>query len=278
MYSYPATLTKDEGTLLVRFRDVPEAISYGATREEALGHAKHALETALEFYIDGGKPLPRASASRRGEVAVAVGAQANMKLALYDAYRVAGVTKSELSRRMGIPKTNVDRLFSLTHASRVELIESAAAALGKRLVIALRNMAALLAMSFPLLGQLSQTLERPCSEAWRAGVESYGNVGLTVRQLDKEGGVALLRPSGGMIQGYGMVSDFAKKYARGGVGNANQLFADVSLTFSPRDEGKACRVWVSADFTLGGGGLRTPLASNNRLEEAILTGIRRAIE
>lgn len=75
---------------------------------------------------------------------MAVGAQAAMKLALYDAYRRAGVTKSELARRMGIPKTNVDRLFSLTHASRVDMIEAAAAALGKRLVVSMRNVAALL--------------------------------------------------------------------------------------------------------------------------------------
>jgi antitoxin HicB len=163
MYSYPANLTKDNGTLLVRFRDVPEAITFGETREDALRHAKDALETALDMYVDGGKPLPRASVARRGEVDVPVGAQAAMKLALYDAYRVAGVTKSELARRMGIPKTNVDRLFSLTHASRVDMIESAAAALGKRLVVSMRNVAALLLFALSASSQIAEAFTRPCA-------------------------------------------------------------------------------------------------------------------
>jgi hypothetical protein len=35
---YPVTLSKDDnGTFLVRFADVPEAITYGDTKEEALG-------------------------------------------------------------------------------------------------------------------------------------------------------------------------------------------------------------------------------------------------
>lgn len=161
----------------------------------------------------------------------------------------------------------------------MDTIESAAAALGKRLVVSMRNVAALLLFAMTTSGQMAEVFDKPCSEAWRAGVESYGNAGLTVRQLDKEGGVALLYPAGGMIEGWGMVADFAKKYgrARGGTGSADRIFADVSLTFSPRAEGKSCRVWVSADFTLSGGGLRTPMASNNRLEEAILAGIRRVL-
>lgn len=143
MYRYPANLTKDtNGTLLVRFRDVPEAITYGETREEARLRAQAGLETALDFYIDGNKPLPRPSALRRGEIEVEVGAQAAMKLALYEAYLAEGVTKAELARRMGIPKTNVPRIFSLTHASRVDVLASAAAALGKRIVVSLRNVAA----------------------------------------------------------------------------------------------------------------------------------------
>jgi hypothetical protein len=85
-----------------------------------------------------------------------------MKLALYDAYRMAGVTKSELARRMGIPKTNVDRLFSLTHRSRVDMIESAAAALGKQLVVSMRNVAAILLFAIAATGQLTADAW-PCS-------------------------------------------------------------------------------------------------------------------
>ena len=282
MYRYPATLAKDEGTILVKFRDVPEAITYGAMREEALRHAQEALETALMFYIDGGKPLPKPSTARRGEGEVDVTARAAMKLALYEAYRTAGVTKSELARRMSIPKTNVDRLFSLTHASRVDHIEAAAAALGKRLVISMRNVAAMIAIFFlctlQLRGQVQENFAVSCNEAWRAGVESYRESGLIARQLDRDGGTALLRPVGGAIEGLSRSKEYSRKFTTQTAWLTDQLFVEVTVTFSPRQEGKVCRVWVGADFVASGQGVRTPMRSNGKLETEILAGIRRALE
>jgi antitoxin HicB len=51
------------------------------------------------------------------------------------------MTKAELARRIGIPKTHIPRLFSLRHHSRLDLIESAFAALGKRLHVEVRDAA-----------------------------------------------------------------------------------------------------------------------------------------
>jgi len=53
--AYPAILTPDpEGGFTVTFRDVPEAITEGDTREEALLRAEDALESALAMYIAAG--------------------------------------------------------------------------------------------------------------------------------------------------------------------------------------------------------------------------------
>ena len=52
MFNYPVTLTKDGDTILVRFRDIPEAITFGADKEEALLNAVDALETGLSFYVE----------------------------------------------------------------------------------------------------------------------------------------------------------------------------------------------------------------------------------
>jgi len=49
--------------------------------------------------------------------------------------------KAEFARRIGIPKTHIDRLFSLRHHSRLNQIELALAALGKRLHIETRDAA-----------------------------------------------------------------------------------------------------------------------------------------
>ena len=48
MRGYPATLTPDaNGGFTVTFRDVPEAITEGDSRDEALMRAEDALESAL---------------------------------------------------------------------------------------------------------------------------------------------------------------------------------------------------------------------------------------
>jgi predicted RNase H-like HicB family nuclease len=65
MFNYPATLTKDGGTFLVTFRDVPEAITFGTDKKEALLNAVDALETGLSFYVDSRKPLPLPSKAKR---------------------------------------------------------------------------------------------------------------------------------------------------------------------------------------------------------------------
>ena len=56
MFDYPVTLTPDDGTVLVTFADVPEAITFGANEDEALLNAIDALETGLSFYVDARKP------------------------------------------------------------------------------------------------------------------------------------------------------------------------------------------------------------------------------
>ena len=57
------------------------------------------------------------------------------KLHRYRAFQRSGLRKAELARRMGIRKTNIDRLFDLEHPSRFQRIEAAFRALGKRIVI-----------------------------------------------------------------------------------------------------------------------------------------------
>ncbi|OYY17225.1 MAG: hypothetical protein B7Y05_01615 [Polynucleobacter sp. 24-46-87] len=61
MPQYPAKLTKDGSNILVTFRDVPEAITFGANEKEALENAVDALETGLSLYIDCGKDWPKPS-------------------------------------------------------------------------------------------------------------------------------------------------------------------------------------------------------------------------
>lgn len=131
MFDYPVTLAADGGTILVTFADVPEAITFGADEEEALLQAVDALETGLAFYMDARKPLPAVSKPKRGQKTVRPGALEGAKLGLYQAMTEQGIRKAELARRLGWHVPQVDRLFDLRHASKLDQIESAARSLGR---------------------------------------------------------------------------------------------------------------------------------------------------
>ena len=134
MFDYPAILAAQlEGGFVVTFPDVPEAITQGEDREEALLYAVDALEAALSFYVDDKRPLPMPSKPKRGQVVVRPSALESIKLAIYAEMLAQGVKKSELARRLGWHMPQVDRLLDLNHASRMEHLESAARSLGREI-------------------------------------------------------------------------------------------------------------------------------------------------
>src|SRR5260370_25620371 len=136
MRAYPATLSPDpDGGFTFPVRDLPEAITEGDTREEALLRAEDALESALAMYIAAKEPLPASSKAEAGEEMVPLSALGMAKTALYDAMREQSVGRAELARRLRWHLPQVSRLLDLRHASRMEHVEAALAALGLRLIV-----------------------------------------------------------------------------------------------------------------------------------------------
>ena len=80
MARYPVRLTKDGSSILVTFRDVPEAITFGTNEKDALENAVDALQTGLSFYIDCGKDWPEPSTAIDGECLVFISEQFTIKL------------------------------------------------------------------------------------------------------------------------------------------------------------------------------------------------------
>jgi antitoxin HicB len=136
MLDYPVILAaQPEGGFVVTFPDVPEAITQGEDEDEALLYAVDALETALSFYVDDRKPLPVPSKAKRGQWTVRPSALECAKLGVYQAMTEQGIKKAELARRLGWHMPQVDRLFDLKHASRLDQIEAAARALGRHVEV-----------------------------------------------------------------------------------------------------------------------------------------------
>lgn len=134
-YAYPYDLLpQPEGGFAVTFPDVPEAITQGETAEEAAAMAEDALVTALSFYTDNGEKLPRASPVRGRPVAYLPPLIA-AKLALHEAMLVAGVSNVALARHLGIDEKAVRRLRDPLHDSKIDRVDAALRALGKRIGI-----------------------------------------------------------------------------------------------------------------------------------------------
>jgi len=135
MFDYPVDLTPDDNdTVLVTFPDVPEAITFGEDKDEALLRAVDALESALSFYVDARQPLPIPSTAE-GRLTVRPSALECAKLGVYKAMTEQGIRKAELARRLGWHMPQVDRLFNLNHASRLDQLEAAARVLGRHIEV-----------------------------------------------------------------------------------------------------------------------------------------------
>ncbi|MYE46028.1 MAG: type II toxin-antitoxin system HicB family antitoxin [Chloroflexi bacterium] len=132
LYAYHCDLTPDgDGGLVATFPDVPEAITGGADRAEALAMAGDALVTALAGYVHEKREIPAPGAAAEGRELVAVPTVAAAKLALYSAMRAQGITKVELARRLGVSEAAVRKLANPDHRSHVSQVEKALRAVGR---------------------------------------------------------------------------------------------------------------------------------------------------
>lgn len=135
-YIFPVTVKQDkEGRWLASFPDVPEALTDGADRNEALREAAYALGAALAGYVHEQRKIPAPSRLKTGHQFVCVPPLVAAKLALYQTMNEQSVTNVELSRRLGISEAAVRRLVNPDHSSKIEKVETALSALGKHLIV-----------------------------------------------------------------------------------------------------------------------------------------------
>ncbi|WP_181704169.1 type II toxin-antitoxin system HicB family antitoxin [Chthonobacter albigriseus] len=132
---YPIVLTPDDdGSLLVTCPVLPELTTFGADQSEAVRQAEAALEEAVSARIAAWEQLPLSS-GRLGGLCIRLSLQSTLKALLYIACREEKVTRAELVRRLGWHREQVDRLFRLDHASRIDQIEAAFGALGRHVEV-----------------------------------------------------------------------------------------------------------------------------------------------
>lgn len=131
---YPARFARaKEGGFVVTFRDIPEAITQGDSFDEAMAMAGDVLVSAMDFYFEDRRAVPVPSAPKRGERLVELPPSVAAKVMLLNELIAAGLSNAELARRMGTRPQEVQRIVNLNHATKIDTIAAALAALGKKL-------------------------------------------------------------------------------------------------------------------------------------------------
>jgi antitoxin HicB len=139
IYPYRVYQSQD-GAWQVRFPDVPEALTEGATEEEAHALAPDVLLAALGGLMKLRRDLPVPSSEDAHPVVIVPMLQ-SAKLALYQAMRAHGLNHVTLGRRLGKHEGEVRRMLDLDHQTKIDAIENALWLLGKRIASEVREAA-----------------------------------------------------------------------------------------------------------------------------------------
>nr|WP_316657163.1 type II toxin-antitoxin system HicB family antitoxin [uncultured Gellertiella sp.] len=139
-FRYFARIEADaDAGFLVTFPDVPEAITHGINWAEALRSAAEALGLALRGLAVEGRDLPKPE-TREG-VPVCVDVADALKLAVIYAFRRAGITKTELARRLSRTETEARRILDPDHGTKPGLLQEALRVLGKTVLVTIHDLA-----------------------------------------------------------------------------------------------------------------------------------------
>lgn len=112
-YAYPALIEEAApGEFIVTFRDVPEALTGGATLAEAANLAIDAVSVAIEGYLEAGETLPVASQAEAGEVGIPLDLRVAARLALQTEMTTIGLSQRALAERLGKDEKHVRRILS----------------------------------------------------------------------------------------------------------------------------------------------------------------------
>lgn len=134
---YPAQFEKTDGGYSVTFKDIPEAITFGDSYDDAIAMAEDALATAMEFYFEDKRLVPPPSALQSGDVAIRLSASIAVKVLLLNEMVKQNISQVELANRLHVKRQTVGRMVDIKHTTKIDAIADALTALGKELRISI---------------------------------------------------------------------------------------------------------------------------------------------
>ena len=136
---YPAIITPQEtGGYLVEFPDLEEAFTEGETLEEALFNAAEVLTLMLECRLDDKEEIPQPSKIKKKNV-YWIAPDIKVQAAVLVKQNRQDKSMAELARMLGTSWPSVQRLENPHHSPTLKILDKAATALGKKLILSFED-------------------------------------------------------------------------------------------------------------------------------------------
>ncbi|MYD69421.1 MAG: type II toxin-antitoxin system HicB family antitoxin [Acidobacteria bacterium] len=137
-FAYPAHLERElDGRYTVTFPGLPDAITQGEDRDDALAMAADCLAETIGARIVDRADIPAPSPPEPEQVRVVVPVHVAVKGALYVAMKEEGMSMSDLARVLKGQHLQVRRLLDPGRASSMKRIDQALSALGRHVCVSL---------------------------------------------------------------------------------------------------------------------------------------------
>lgn len=119
----------DNGALLGTSKAFPELTTFGTDAVDLARNAVGALKEAIAARSAARESIPPqpsyAEIRNHKGIVVKLSLMTALKVELYQALKESGTTRAALARRLGWHREQVDRLFRIDHASRLDRLEAA---------------------------------------------------------------------------------------------------------------------------------------------------------
>ncbi len=126
-------LKVEDGTEIIRCRDLPELLSWSSDGETLGQWARYAVEDCIAFRMKDGELIPEASDPQEGEYVVTLTTSEEAKILLHNEMVKGHISRAEFARRAGMRLSDVTRLLNIKHQTKIDTIAKALNVVGKQL-------------------------------------------------------------------------------------------------------------------------------------------------
>ncbi len=132
-YAYELTGNDDGDGYALQFFDVPEAITGGATPEEAVECAQDCLDTALYSRIEDKEPIPSPKKYSHASGYESPSLFFSITYLARQQVEQSGPSQQELAKRLGVDQEKIQRFLSLEHHTNLPRLLALLREIGFRL-------------------------------------------------------------------------------------------------------------------------------------------------